>query len=406
MARGKKKAEAVDPFSHVFGSSAVTLESIPDFQVLETQIPGLNRATWINGIPTGCVIVVHGPNAGGKTTLVTACLASAQRKGHLVGFVDAERTADKSWFKRLRLNLDLCAYKLPKTIEDATEWIHDKINKFTSAQESGAIPPDKQLHIGVDSITKMQPEDIVSGKQGKKNYGAQANAMSFWLSILIPLVGKTNVVIWLIAQERKRMNKQNWETEYKITSGEAVLFDASMRFRVTGAGKIKEKVDGDDVVVGRRHRITIAKNKFGPDGEKVLFYLSNGKGVSPLGLDRARMLMDECAENGLAALNTPKKSWFTFYDIDGNELGSFYGEKKAILALRSNPNMFNTLSSGLAKKNEEVYKKVLRDRDDLSNFGDDDEDEAPANPRKKRRAAAKKAGKPKTLGTKLRRRKK
>lgn len=391
MARRRKQVEEVDPFSHVFGADAVTLDAIPDFQVLRTQIPGLNRATWVNGIPTGCAIVVHGPNAGGKTTLVTACLASAQRDGHIVAFVDAERTADKSWFKRLRLDLNKCAYKLPTSIEDASEWIHDRINKFTSAQDAGSIPPDKQFHIAIDSITKMQPDEVVKGKLGQKNYGAQANAMSFWLSILIPLIGKTNVVVWLIAQERKRMNAKPWETPYKLTSGEAVLFDAALRFRVTPAGKVKEKVDGDDVVVGRKHRITIAKNKFGPDGEEVIFYLSNGKGVSPLGLDRSRMLMDECAEVGVALKNKPKKSWWTFQDLEGDELASFFGEKKAILGIRSDPSLFAALSECLSTKNDEMYQKVLRDRDDLNNFGDDEDEPAPQ-PKRKRRRSERNAG--------------
>lgn len=402
MARRKKKtAEASDPFAHVFGTDVTTLDEIPDFSVLTTQIPGLNRATWVNGVPTGCAIVVHGPNAGGKTTLVAACLASAQREGHLTAFIDAERTADKSWFKRLRLDLEKCAYHLPVSIEDASSWAHDKIHKFVNAQESGAIPPDKQLHIAIDSITKMQPDEVVKGKLGQKNYGAQANAMSFWLSILIPLIGKTNVIVWLIAQERKRMNAKPWETDYKITSGEAVLFDAALRFRVTPAGKVKEKLDGDDVVVGRKHRITIAKNKFGPDSEQTIFYLSNGKGVSPLGLDRARMLMDECVTTGLAQKNKPKKSWYTFYDREGNELDSFFGEKKAILGLRSNRKLFATLVGCLNDANDELYKRVLRDRDDLNNFGDDEDE--PVSPQRKSRT--RKTGK-KTLSKKLKRRSK
>lgn len=54
----------------------------------------LDRATGIGGLPRGGVTEICGPESSGKTTLLYAALAAAQRDGGLAALVDTEGSAD------------------------------------------------------------------------------------------------------------------------------------------------------------------------------------------------------------------------------------------------------------------------------------------------------------------------
>ena len=55
---------------------------------------GLDRATGLGGLPRGHLTEFFGPESSGKTTLLYAALAAAQRPGGWAALVDAEGTAD------------------------------------------------------------------------------------------------------------------------------------------------------------------------------------------------------------------------------------------------------------------------------------------------------------------------
>ncbi len=55
---------------------------------------GLDQATGIGGLPRGGVTEICGPESSGKTTLLYAALAAAQRDGGIAALVDTEGSAD------------------------------------------------------------------------------------------------------------------------------------------------------------------------------------------------------------------------------------------------------------------------------------------------------------------------
>ncbi len=63
---------------------AVNVESIP------TGSLSLDLALGIGGVPKGRIIEIYGPESSGKTTLALHIIASAQKKGGEVAFIDAE----------------------------------------------------------------------------------------------------------------------------------------------------------------------------------------------------------------------------------------------------------------------------------------------------------------------------
>src|SRR5215211_2857050 len=72
-------------------------EAVPR-QPEERSIPsgslGLDRATGLGGFPRGHVTELIGEDSAGKTAILYAALAAAQRAGGLAARVDAEGTAD------------------------------------------------------------------------------------------------------------------------------------------------------------------------------------------------------------------------------------------------------------------------------------------------------------------------
>ncbi|GAG18497.1 unnamed protein product, partial [marine sediment metagenome] len=57
------------------------------------------------GVPRGRVTELFGPESSGKTTLALHIIASAQRKGGVAAFIDAEHALDTTWAKRLGVDV-------------------------------------------------------------------------------------------------------------------------------------------------------------------------------------------------------------------------------------------------------------------------------------------------------------
>src|SRR3972149_4244534 len=57
----------------------------------------LDMALGGQGIPSGRVVEIFGPEASGKTTLALHVIASAQKRGGIAAFIDAEHALDPSW---------------------------------------------------------------------------------------------------------------------------------------------------------------------------------------------------------------------------------------------------------------------------------------------------------------------
>src|SRR5574341_1939243 len=61
----------------------------------------LDAALGIGGFPRGRVIEIFGPESSGKTTIALHVVASAQKRGGMAAFVDAEHALDAVYAKKL-----------------------------------------------------------------------------------------------------------------------------------------------------------------------------------------------------------------------------------------------------------------------------------------------------------------
>src|SRR5574340_211747 len=89
--------------------------------VIPTGILPLDLALGVGGLPRGRIVEIYGPEASGKTTLVLAAIAQAQKNGGVAAFIDAEHALDPQRAESLGVNLNDLLISQPDTGEQALE---------------------------------------------------------------------------------------------------------------------------------------------------------------------------------------------------------------------------------------------------------------------------------------------
>ena len=125
-AADKKKAleTAIAQIEKNFGKGSIMrLGESAHIQVeaVSTGSLSLDIALGIGGVPRGRIIEIYGPESSGKTTLALHILASAQKEGGEVAFVDAEHALDPAYARALGVDIDNLLISQPDTGEQALE---------------------------------------------------------------------------------------------------------------------------------------------------------------------------------------------------------------------------------------------------------------------------------------------
>lgn len=80
---------------------------------------GLDRATGLGGLPRGALTEFFGPDTSGKTALLHAALAAAQRDGGLAALIDAEGSAADAALAACGIDMDRLLIARPASAPDA-----------------------------------------------------------------------------------------------------------------------------------------------------------------------------------------------------------------------------------------------------------------------------------------------
>lgn len=302
---------ALEQIEKAFGKEAIMTwgekKASQTIEVIPTGSLALDIALGVGGIPRGRVIEIYGPEAGGKTTLTLHLLASAQKQGGSVAFIDAEHALDPLYATKIGVNLDNLLISQPDSGEQALE-IAEKLVR------SGALDL-----IVVDSVAALVPKAEIEGEMGDQHVGLQARLMSQALRKLTSLIGKTKTSIIFINQIRQKIGVMYGSNE-TTTGGLALKFYSSVRIEIRKGEAIKK---GEDVV-GAKTRAKVLKNKVAPPYKTAEFSLIYGEGIS--------------REGGLLDIGETHKivdksgSWYLYGDI---KLGQGYD--KARMFLKENP---------------------------------------------------------------------
>ena len=137
----------------------------------------LDIALGIGGYPRGRIIEVYGPESSGKTTLTLHAMASAQKQGGTVAFIDAEHALDPNYAKNLGIDIDNLVLSQPDTGEQALDIAEALI-------KSGSIDM-----IVIDSVAALVPEQEIAGDILRR---------------IVPSEGS----VWILGQETTRIRER------------------------------------------------------------------------------------------------------------------------------------------------------------------------------------------------------
>ena len=284
----------------------------------------LDHALGIGGYPRGRVIEIYGPESSGKTTLALHAVAEAQKLGGIAAIIDAEHAFDRTYAKKLGVNVDTLLISQPDNGEQALE-IADALIR------SGAVDI-----IVIDSVAALTPKAEIEGEMGDSKMGLQARLMSQALRKLTANISKTNTCCIFINQLREKIGVMFGNPE-TTTGGNALKFYASVRVDVRRITQLK---DGEEAT-GNRVRAKIVKNKMAPPFRKAEFDIVFGEGISKIG---------EVIDLGVEFEIVKKSgSWFSYGDT---KIGQ--GREAVKQLLLDNPELMNEIEGKIRTKLVEI----------------------------------------------------
>jgi recombination protein RecA len=328
---------ALSQIERLFGKGSIMRlgkgEKPVEIETISTGSLGLDIALGVGGLPRGRVIEIFGPESSGKTTLALHCVAEAQKKGGVCGFIDAEHALDPIYARKLGVNLDDLLISQPDTGEQALE-IADTLVR------SGAIDV-----LVIDSVAALTPRAEIEGEMGDVQPGSQARLMSQALRKLTASISRSNTMVIFINQIRMKIGVMYGSPE-TTSGGVALKFYASVRLDIRRIGSIKDR----DEVIGNTTRVKIVKNKVAPPFKQVEFDIMYGEGVSKTG---------ELVDLGVKAGIVEKSgAWFSY---DSQRIGQ--GRENAKQFLRQNPEVARRIEASIRQNAGLIAERILDEAD-------------------------------------------
>ena len=317
QADDKKKAleTALTQIEKSYGKGAIMRlgDDLPvNVAAISTGSIALDIALGIGGVPKGRIVEIYGPESSGKTTLALHILASAQKEGGEVAFIDVEHALEPAYARALGVDIDSLLISQPDTGEQALDITEALVR-------SGALDV-----VVVDSVAALVPRSELEGDMGESSVGVVARLMSQALRKLAGTISKTNCIVIFINQLREKIGVMYGNPE-TTPGGRALKFFSSVRIDVRRIEALK--VGGE--VVGNRTRAKIVKNKVAPPFKEAEFDIIYGEGISKIGEITDMAVKLEIIDKAGA--------WFTVKDQ------RFQGRDAVKQYLRENPDICNEI---------------------------------------------------------------
>ncbi len=203
------------------------------------------------GWARGRVHEIYGPEGGGKTMQTLFAVASAQRLGLKVAFIDAEQALDPLWAQKLGVDIGNLFFEQP---DEGGEQALNLVDKLCQTGAFGLIV--------VDSVSALVPKSELEGAIGDVQMGVQARMMSQALRKISQSAAHGNTAVIFVNQLRMKLGVMFGNPE-TTTGGNALKFYSSIRLDVRKVSK-SEVLDERKEQIGHTQRIKNIKNKTAP----------------------------------------------------------------------------------------------------------------------------------------------
>ena len=208
------------------------------------------------GLHVGRLTELFGDEGTGKTSLVFAFMAGAQRAGGYVGLAETENALQVE--RAVAFGVDPAEVVLthPETLEEALA----NAEAFMRNLPEGAGP---NLWV-LDSIAAAATAaEIENGAGGALRVGEFARRMSHGIKQLCALAARTRTALLLTNQTRQKIGI-SFGNPTTTPGGNAVKFAASVRLQLMGGSSVKV----DEAPVGKDVTVMCVKNKLIPPFHK------------------------------------------------------------------------------------------------------------------------------------------
>jgi len=315
-----------------FGKGSIAQMKDIEIQPIEsisTGVIGVDLALGVGGIPKGRITEIFGPESSGKTTLTLQTIASAQAKGDICAFIDAEHALDPTYAANLGVDIPSLIFAQPSSGEEALDMVE-------SLAMSGAVDL-----IVVDSVANLTPKAELDADMEQQSMGLQARMMAKALRKFTGIVSKNHVALIFINQIREKIGGMSFGSNETTTGGRALKFYCSVRIDIRAIGQLKQ---GEEMI-GKKTRVKIIKNKVAPPFKQAEFEIMFGKGVQ-----RAREILDYAVKYDIV---DKSGAWYSY---GADKVGQ--GKEKSVEFLTSNPELLSEIEEQVMGKIKEEIEGV------------------------------------------------
>lgn len=303
------------------------------------------------GIPVGRICEINGLEQSGKSLLSAHLLAETQKKGGLAVLIDTETSVSREFFDAIGVDVSKLLYVTADSVEQIFESMEIIIEKVRKSDK------DKIVTIVVDSVAAASTKSEIDADFDKDGYATdKAIIISKAMRKITNMIGREKITLVFTNQLRQKMNAMPFSDPWTTSGGKALAFHSSVRIRLKSMGKIKQKVNGIDRIIGITVRAQIIKNRMGPPLRSADFDIYFDRGIDDYGSWLKVMKENKLIKQGGA--------WYT-YELDSTQEEVKFQSKDFVELLDTREDVRDDMYKKICKETILQYRSGTVDPDDI-----------------------------------------